>query len=642
MKTLIVPLMLVFISNTTFSQNLIPNGDFEILNNYSHNPNTSPTNFFNLYVPNWSNGCPTSWGTQGTPDIFSTQNTDCLTKVPANAWANNLPSRIAGTRNYAGMWGSTEALRCGISQTLTSNTTYTLSFYATGNQGHYNCSLIGGGPMGTNPQIRATLKKSSNPCSGGLVILVSQIINNTSGWQNVTGTFTLTPAQAALGYDRIEFRTDSNLSGPYFFMDDVSLYGPPPVPNFDFVTIGQTYTNVSTPTGDVQLTQVCASPSPTKTPVLINGGATILEYGYGIQIQEFNPGNWTGGTTIYNNWISSTGQVPTTDININNLPGVNMQIGQIYLVTLFVGYPYTYVNKLFRINALPTLNAGLDQNICNGDIASITVNTTNWPIQVYNNINLVGTYSSNPINLSPITNTTYSLKTTTPFGCIAIDNISINVRNCSRASFYFKNPLTTYNINSPYGPMPVSDLCSPYKIDGSASVNETAYHFRIQEFDINNWVFLGQPLFDDWYANGTVGNDINLYDVVQSIGNNFIYNKTYLVGLSVGPDWHSDTKFFKAIDCRKSGVLNSNDLSLIEIETVIYPNPTSGELTISSLAGLKEITVTNILGEIVFNEALNIEQNKKTISLFNSPSGIYFVKVKHLNDEITLEKIIKN
>ena len=620
------------------AQNLIPNGDFETLNSFGYNGG-SP-NFFNLYVPNWSNGCPVG-SQQGTPDIFSTQNTLCSVGVPLNAFANNMPPRLAGTKNYAGMLDGVEALRCGISQPLIANQTYTLNFYVTRNQGQFYCSgVMTGAPEQGPLQVKATLKKSSDPCNGGLDIIVSQLINFGT-WQNVTGTFTLTGLQASQGYDRIEFKTSTSYTGAYFFMDDVTLYGPPLIADFNFVTIGQTYTNVSTPYGPEQLTQVCASPSPLKTPVLINRSASVNESGYGIGIQEFNPTTYTGGTIIYNNWISGTGQVPASDININNLPGVNMQIGQTYLVTLYIGPTYTYKSKLFRINALPMINAGADGSICSAD--GINITTSNWPVKVYKSGTLVGTFSSNPIILPVAGNANYNFVTTNSFGCSAQDDANLTIRLCSRASFFFKNPLSTSTqVSSPYGPQEVSHICSPYKIDGSASTNENAYHLRIQEFDIATWSFLGNPLYLDWYGSGSVGNDIDLYTVVQSVGNSIVYGKTYFVGLSVGPDWHSDNKFFKAINCTKSSDVGTKSELIAPDDLLIFPNPIDGLFTVM-LNGMvaSKIKVTNTIGNIVFSSLLSEEDTSTRVNLQDFPPGVYLVNIEQQNGEQIVKKIIK-
>ncbi len=641
MKKIVMMLCGLLSLQMAYGQNLIPNGDFEALNSFGYNPNGTMPNFFNQYVPNWSNGCPTSSGFQGSPDIFSTQNTVCNAKVPANAWANNMPVRVAGTKNYAGMWGGIEALRCGINQPLVANTTYTFSFYATRNQGHFNCSPTGGGPDGTELKVKVRLKKSTDPCNGGLDILTSQPITFGT-WQNVTTSFTLTAAQVALGYDRIEFRTETNYSGTYFFMDDVTLYGPPPVPDFDFVTIGQTYTNVSTPYGPMQLTQVCASPAPTKTPVLINGSATINEYGYGIRIEPWNPVTWTGGPAIYDAWISTSGQVPSTDININNLSGVNMQPGQIYLVVLYVGQPTTYATGLFRINPLPAVNAGADQTLCNGLSASVNVTSSSWPVKVYNGVTLVGTYNSNPITLSPTSTTNYTFRATTPFGCSAQDQMTITVNTCSLASFVFKNPINTEQVPTPYGTEQVSWLCSPYKIDGSASTNENAYYFRIQEFNLSTWSDIGTPLYNGWYGTGAVGNDIDLYSVAQSAGNSFTYGSTYLVSLAVGPQWHSVTKFFKAIDCRKNGEVAFEEV-VLENEVTVFPNPTTGAFTVTlDNVTAEHATITNVLGETVFSTDIPEDVQAMDLNLSDFPAGMYMIHIQQTNGETILKKIVKN
>ncbi|MFK8038784.1 MAG: T9SS type A sorting domain-containing protein [Crocinitomicaceae bacterium] len=413
MKNILL-ILLAFISSTNwiYSQpNLILNGDFEALTNFNHNPNTSPINFFDLYVPNWYNGCNSA-----TPDIFSTQNTDCLTKVPSNAWANNLPASIPGTKTYAGMWAGSEAIKCGISQTLLANQTYTLKMSVARNQGHWNCGSFVAGPSSNPLQVQATLRKSSNPCASSLVILTSQLIT-AGGWQIVNGTFTLTQAQAAQGYDRIEFKTSTVLSGAYFFMDDVTLLGPPPVASYSFTNPNQTAITLNSVYGPMPVTQICQT-FP-KTCVTIDGSASQYEDRYHIEITPWDLNGWApSGPALFDNWVCIGCTVgPKNLCDLTNLNGSSFQPNVVYKVTLGVGIPWDDETHFIIIRPTSQIAPIANQTICSGNQATFNINTSNWPVQVFDGTTLVGTFNSNPIILNPNSTTTYTFVPSSKYEC---------------------------------------------------------------------------------------------------------------------------------------------------------------------------------------------------------------------------------
>ena len=57
----------------------------------------------------------------------------------------------------------------------------------------------------------------------------------------------------------------------------------------------------------------------------------------------------------------------------------------------------------------------------------------------------------------------------------------------------------------------------------------------------------------------------------------------------------------------------------------VYPNPTSGNVTISGISTGSKIVVSNILGQNLFEKVAN--SNMVPISLTGQPSGIYFIQV---------------
>jgi hypothetical protein len=71
----------------------------------------------------------------------------------------------------------------------------------------------------------------------------------------------------------------------------------------------------------------------------------------------------------------------------------------------------------------------------------------------------------------------------------------------------------------------------------------------------------------------------------------------------------------------------------------VYPNPASGEATVSLEGKKGDITIYNMLGQVVYH-AENVE-NRQTISLNNMTTGVYFVTVRSGNATATQKLIVK-
>lgn len=68
----------------------------------------------------------------------------------------------------------------------------------------------------------------------------------------------------------------------------------------------------------------------------------------------------------------------------------------------------------------------------------------------------------------------------------------------------------------------------------------------------------------------------------------------------------------------------------------VYPNPTSGVLLINSKTTITKIEVYNYLGQVVMENT-----NKDIIDISKLDTGLYFVKIKDVNGDSGMEKVIK-
>ena len=82
--------------------------------------------------------------------------------------------------------------------------------------------------------------------------------------------------------------------------------------------------------------------------------------------------------------------------------------------------------------------------------------------------------------------------------------------------------------------------------------------------------------------------------------------------------------------------LSTNSFAFNDLK--VYPNPVNNILNISNFEKIDNLTITNILGQTIFNQTVN--DTIATIDLSNVTTGIYFVKLR-INDAEQSIKFIK-
>ena len=82
------------------------------------------------------------------------------------------------------------------------------------------------------------------------------------------------------------------------------------------------------------------------------------------------------------------------------------------------------------------------------------------------------------------------------------------------------------------------------------------------------------------------------------------------------------------------GILSVNEINTIDF--YVYPNPTSGMLTVKSEATISQITIFNQRGQLVLSN-----YNKNIIDISKINQGIYFVKIKDTNGDVGVKKVVK-
>lgn len=346
----------------------------------------------------------------GSPDLFDTRTSNCRIDIPANKWAFNTPVRASGNR-YIGFSGPEEVF--GSINPLPSGCgTYVLSFYVHAidnypDQFSSPCAPVNPAPH-LNSKVEIRLTNSSN-CASAL-IYSSPTITPSPSWQLLSTSFTLTSAQLAAGYNKIDIKIVAPTGytyGQILFMDDFSITAPPLVPSL---------------TG---ATSFCIG-----SPLTFNGSMLqgIAANHFWEIIESDASGNPVSGGYVWSSWYSGNPSGTYT------FPALPLVCNKYYKVKLAVGnacIPWAETSHVIYLNCLPTANAGPDVTICNGGCTTIGVDPGFIKFTNYtwtSNAGIVG--NSAQITVCPTTTTTYTLTVNnTKTGCSATDVVTVFVVN---------------------------------------------------------------------------------------------------------------------------------------------------------------------------------------------------------------------
>jgi hypothetical protein len=120
-------------------------------------------------------------------------------------------------------------------------------------------------------------------------------------------------------------------------------------------------------------------------------------------------------------------------------------------------------------------------------------------------------------------------------------------------------------------------------------------------------------------ANQWVSVDVPITALGGVVANNLTRGNVAQMGITTAM---VDRVFYDNIYFHKNTVLSSDNFTASKVK--LYPNPTSNVLNIESLGTIQTISVYNVLGQEVINEALNSTSTSLDVSSLNS--GIYVVK----------------
>lgn len=88
----------------------------------------------------------------------------------------------------------------------------------------------------------------------------------------------------------------------------------------------------------------------------------------------------------------------------------------------------------------------------------------------------------------------------------------------------------------------------------------------------------------------------------------------------------------------ESVVLGVDDIER-DAQIILFPNPTTNNVTIRTAAQLANVTIYNALGKMVYN--INASGQEKHIDVSGFASGIYLVQVRDSNGNRAVQKLVK-
>jgi hypothetical protein len=116
------------------------------------------------------------------------------------------------------------------------------------------------------------------------------------------------------------------------------------------------------------------------------------------------------------------------------------------------------------------------------------------------------------------------------------------------------------------------------------------------------------------------------------------------VGHSDSYSANTEIMFLKLNSLGKLGPLGVGEFSMADNSILLYPNPSSGSLQIdfsNKITEQAELTVSNLVGQIVYSTKINVGEQSKSIDLKGREAAIYFLNLKSKEHTIAKKIILE-
>jgi hypothetical protein len=432
----------------------------------------------------------------------------------------------------------------------------------------------------------------------------------------------------------------------------------------------------TTPTVSVNSGTICSGNSFTITP---SGAANYVIAGGTAIVSPNTTTSYTVSGMSAQGCLSAN--TATSALTVNTTPTVSVNNGTICSGTTFTIVPNgaaTYVIEGGNTTVSPNSNStytviGTSAQGCvsaNTATSALTVNTTPTVSVNSGTICEGATFTFVPTGatsytieggsaiVSPTTSTSYTVSGSSTQGCLSVSNATaailvnakpaITIANaaiCKGASFTLSaQGATTYTYSN--GAIVTPSITSIYTVTGSSTQgcegNANTVTITVNNLPVvtlsasSNQMCLndasvqlsGLPVGGSYVGSNVVG---TVYTPVVTGTFDIVYTFT-----DTATGCHSSDTTSLKVDACTGLTQSSKDRSIL-----VFPNPTKNKVTLvlgeNSVQG---ITVTDLLGRVLFSESINASQNELTVDLTNYNNGVYFVSLK-MDHDVKIVKVIK-
>jgi|GEM_PF-2810784 len=616
-KSLLLTACCLLLTAYTFSQNLIPNPDFE---NYISCP-AGPGETFKA-VP-WVQPS----GHQGTSDYFNVCNTSPipLQPPPVGVPANLLGNQVARTGDgYCGFFtlddpldgdGYREYIQSPLTSPLVIGETYCVRFYVSLSDLSTNST----GGIGAYFSTQPVSGPGYLPLNFTPQVVVNSVINNYTGWEEVYGTFTATDAFAYITIgsfvaqgqhtvaggapvDTSTFPPQIPMPGAYYYVEDVyvGLEAQCPVPcNLQFTNASTVADcNMSNGTAAINVT----GGSGNYTYLWENGATTATLPGVAYGLYEVTVGDGPGCELTQSVFVGQNSTLALT-FSPGFLQCASAPDGTVDIDVTGGTPPYTYQwstgDTTQNLDSVP------------GGVYTVIV-TDSEGCMLTDSTELTSIFASE------------SVVTITDESCAGANNGSIYLTPGGPFPFpptyLWSNGATTAGI---YNLAPGTYTCDVTDFFGctetiTATVGSGSGSFNVNISQQGNTLYATPAPNYQWYFNGNAisGATQQTYNITQS-GNYYV--------VATGGGTCIDTSNIIEATYNPDNILEYYVLENVSV----FPNPASEVLNIVFDSELRkqnyEVEIVTVAGQTILKSAISNQQSLINISALSE--GIYIVRI---------------
>ncbi|MBL7931116.1 MAG: T9SS type A sorting domain-containing protein [Bacteroidia bacterium] len=346
-----------------------------------------------------------------------------------------------------------------------------------------------------------------------------------------------------------------------------------------------------------------------------------------------SPGNMSGGLApVSFSWSAAPSGVQFSS-STASVPVITFSANGIYTITLDVTNPDGTATSTQTINILtcntPVANFTVAATACNNVAITLTNTSTGSPAPS-------ATVSVNPSSNVTVTPTgnNFTLKFANA-GTYTVDLLASNISGTSSASQTITIndcvPVANFSLSSNLACRVVDTVYASNMSTGTGA----AYTWTVSGSQ-STWTLITNP-----------SNPADRKIAFKAISSPTTGSSKYTVTLTATNPSGSSTKTDTIRVFNNKDWGNANCVGLSEVTNLgkilsVFPNPAHDMLTLTlpSTTETLKITLTNILGSVIYDERV-VNKEKHAVSIANYPKGVYLLSVENAHEKVTRKIIVE-